>query len=482
MSKAIVVHYTGATRQSRSVTASLVADLVAEGHSVLVADISAFTTIHQDFPPGWVARLLGHKVFSRAFENALEKISATHLTLVPPPGTPERFPADIAEDCGIAIESELLTYFRRETLEPETSYISWLRKTLTHQAQATYTVLRDLFSAEKPDLVLVPNGRTSRQKVARKAAEQAHAIVNFYEMGRARNDSYYRGTTQPHDRVASQAEVTQLTKHLSDQEIIDLADTWFGERVSPTSGTNTFSTQWEKKTERAETKTGEKESAKNAVFFSSSADEFQAFGPMWNIDSWSSQFEAFDLMMSHFETMGVSLELRLHPNLMTKSRRYFTATIKNIKGLERKHPGLLVHWHNSPINSYDLIEQADYVVAERSTIALEANLVGKPVWINQAAQWDLVADIRQVLSPSDITPEVMSPWVVNSLPAKRFVAYWMIQEKPLTYSPKDWATWNPDNASWLMKIALLFVKNPWAHKVHLVSLEWARLRNSFFRG
>jgi hypothetical protein len=482
MSKAIVVHYTGATRQSLSVTASLVEDLVAEGHSVQVADISAFNTIHQDFPPEWVARLLGQKVHSRAFENALEKTGAAHLALVPPPGTPEPFPTNIAKECAIAIESELLTYFRRETLEPETSYISWLRKTLTHQAQATYMVLRDLFSAEKPDLVLVPNGRTSRQKVARKAAEHAHAVVNFYEMGRAQSDSYYRGTTQPHDRVASQAEVAKLTKHLKDQEIIDLADKWLRERISPTSGTNTFSTQWDKKTEPADHKNGEVENTQKAVFFSSSADEFQAFGPMWNIDSWSSQFEAFDLMMSHFETIGVSLELRLHPNLMTKSRSYFKQTVKNIYDLEGKHPGVVVHWHNSPINSYDLIEQADYVVAERSTIALEANLLGKPVWINQAAQWDLVADVRQVLSPSDITPEVMSPWAVDSLPAKRFVAYWMMQEKPLKYSAADWASWNPDTAHFALKLALLWVTNPWRHKVHLVALEWARLRNSLFRG
>jgi hypothetical protein len=121
-------------------------------------------------------------------------------------------------------------------------------------------------------------------------------------------------------------------------------------------------------------------------------------------------------------------------------------------------------------------------VAERSTIALEANLLGTPVWINQAAQWDLIADVRQVLCRSDITPEVMSPWVVDPLPAKRFVAYWMMQEKPLKYAATNWATWNPDTAHFALKLALLWVTNPWRHKVHLVALEWARLRNSLFRG
>lgn len=482
MSKAVVVHYIGATQQSRSVVASLVEDLVDEGHTVMVADIGAFTTIHQDFPPAWVARLLGHTVHSRSFENALEKCGVEHRKLMPSPGTPPPLPADISEDCAIAIESELLTYFRRESLEPPTAYLRWLRNALTHQAHATYEALRALFEAEQPDLVLVPNGRTSRQKVARKAAEHHNAVVNFYEKGRARSDSYYRGTTQPHDRLASQAEVPLLTQSLSTREIEALASQWWSERVSPTSGTNAFSALWDTGSQESPKQAGRGEGAKKAIFFTSSADEFLAFGPMWNIDSWSSQFEAFDLMMSHFERFSVSLEIRLHPNLIGKSRRYFQQTVRNVRSLKKNHPGLTVHWHNSPVNSYDLIQQADYVVAERSTIALEANLLGTPVWINQAAQWDLIADVRQVLSPSDITPEVMSPWVVDSMPAKRFVAYWMMQEKPLKYTAANWATWNPDTAHFVLKLALLWVTNPWRHKVHLVALEWARLRNSLFRG
>jgi hypothetical protein len=482
MSTAIVVHYTGATRQSRSVAASLVADMVDEGHRVIVADISNFTTINQDFPPGWLVRFLGHRVFPEAFKIIVANSGAEHRVLFPTDKLSRRIiPQEALEDITIAVESELLTYFRRETLDPPTPYIRWLRSAITRQTEATYAALATLFASEAPDLVLVPNGRTSRQKAARKAAENAGASVEFYEMGRAQANHYYRGTTQPHDRLASQAEVTKVTKHLSARKIRALAESWQQERMSPSSNTNSFSAGWDAPSEPQ--KTSEKKTApQKAVFFSSSADEFMAFGPMWNIDSWASQFEAFDLMMSHFENQGVALEMRLHPNLTGKSRSYFLETVRSVKELAARHPGLTVHWHNSPINSYELIHSADYVVAERSTIALEANLVGKPVWINQAAQWDLIADIRQVLSPTEITLEVMTPWEIDSTPAQRFVAYWMVQERPLRFSWKDWATWNPDTAPLALRAALLFVKNPWRHRAHLLALEWAKIQNSFFRG
>jgi len=480
---AIVVHYVGATRQSRSVAASLVADLVSEGHRVIVADISDFTTINQDFPPRWVARLLGHKVFPNAFEAALAAAGAEHRLLTrssnPGDGT---IPPESAEDIAIAIESELLTYFRRESLEPSTGYIRWLRSRLTQQAKATYASLSAVFASEAPDLVLVPNGRTSRQKAARKAAEHAGASVEFYEMGRAQGDHYYRGTTQPHDRLASQAEIAEVTHHLSPGEITALAESWQRERMSPNSATNSFSALWTHSAGAPKSATSPTQAPRKAVFFSSSADEFLAFGPMWNIDSWTSQFEAFDLIMSHFEGQGVSLEMRLHPNLTGKSRFYFRETVESVKELITRHPGLTVHWHNSSVNSYELIKNTNYVVAERSTIALEANLLGKPVWINQAAQWDLIADVRQVLSREDITAEVMTPWAVDSTPAQRFVAYWMVQEKPLRFSWRDWATWNPDTATTALKVALLFVPNPWRHRAHVLGLEWAKIQNSFFRG
>jgi hypothetical protein len=219
---------------------------------------------------------------------------------------------------------------------------------------------------------------------------------------------------------------------------------------------------------------------KTAVFFASSFDEFLAFGPMWTIDSWAHQFEAFERMMSILEKSGVDLVLRLHPNLGSKSRRYFLREMNDVKALAALHPALKVYWHNDSVNSYDLVKSADYVIVERSTIGLEASMLGKPVWVTQASQWDLIADIRQVLKPDEITDELMTLWSPDPYPAQRFAAYWMIQERPLRYSWDSWSSWDPDRPPLRMKAAVLAVRNPWRHKLQLLALEWAKRRNSTF--
>jgi hypothetical protein len=351
-----------------------------------------------------------------------------------------------------------------------------MRTLLTNQALETYAALSSWFDEFQPDEVLIPNGRTSRQKIARVAAEELHIPVRFYENGRARKNAYYLGTTQPHDRLASQKEVPALTGSLSEQDISELADQWLGERMNPSSTTNSFSTAWNS---REEIHPPER-TKPLAVFFPSSTDEFLAFGPMWNIDEWESPFHAFDLILEVLEKRGCELVLRFHPSLGEKSRQYFLQTVSDIKRLQSRHPNLVVHWHNSKVNSYDLVSRADYVVVERSTIGLEANLMGKPVWVNQAAQWDAIADVKQALRPSDITESFLERWDVDISGAQRFVAYWMVQEHPLRYSWGEWATWDPDAAPWFLRAATLVNDNPWFHRLQLLRNVFTTWRNDRF--
>jgi len=476
VSKIAVVHYLGATMRSRSVVASLLSDLVDDGHEVSLLDISHFSTITQDLPPAWIARALGQEVFTHRFGEVLEELRVPHYQPQAPSNASVSPPAKRWNECLQALDSELLTYFRVPSLSPESRAMARMRELITNNALATYSAISSWLGEHETDELIIPNGRTSRQKIARIAAEELGIAVRFYENGRARRNSYYLGTTQPHDRLASQKEVSSLTKDLSSRKISQLAEQWLDERVNPSSDTNSFSAAWGQPTSPVDLK----KTKPLAVFFPSSTDEFLAFGPMWNIDEWESQFQAFDLIMSIVEKRGCDLVLRFHPSLGEKSREYFRQTAAGIKELQTRHPSLVVHWHNSTVNSYDLVSRADYVIVERSTIGLEANLMGKPVWLNQAAQWDLVADVRQALSPSQITEEFLSPWDVDVSGAQKFVAYWMLQEHPLRYSWKEWATWNPDSAPWILRLATLFTDNPWTHRVQLVRNVITTSRNNQF--
>jgi hypothetical protein len=474
MSQVAVVHYMGATARSLTVVASVVADLRDDGNDVSVVDLEPTTTIRQGFPPATLVRLLGHSVKPRAFGDALRSLGARYQ-LLPVVSDDRAVPQEHVEPLEVAVESELLTYFRLDHI-PRSREARNLQASLLVNAVRSYWSLRALWSANAPDEVLVPNGRTSRQKAARLVAESLDIPVRLYENGRAQKNSYYLGTTQPHDRIASQAEVGSLTSSLSQEKVHELAGRWLTSRMAGLEGTNSFSANWELFRQSHGGSNGT-----TAVFFASSFDEFLAFGPMWTIDEWSSQFEAFDVIMSVLEKRGIDLVLRLHPNLSSKSRQYFLREVEEIVGLQKKHPSLTIHWHNSPVNSYQLVAEADYVFVERSTIGLEASLMGTPVWVTQATQWDQVADIRQLLTPADVTEEALTPWTPSPLGAERFVAYWMIQEHPLRYEASDWASWDPENAPATMKALQLALPNSWRHKGRLLSLEWSKWRNSRFR-
>ncbi len=476
MSKVAVVHYLGATKRSRSVVASLVADVVDKGHDVSVVDISHFNTISHDLPPAWIVRLLGQKTYGDQLRKAFLRCGASYHRPQAISDSKETPPEESWVVCLQALDSELLTYFRVSSLIPESRAIRRMRRILANNALETYRALSAWLSEHKPDQVMIPNGRTSRQRMARVAAEEQGVDIVLYENGRAKKNSYYLGTTQPHDRISSQAEVAPCTATMSPTEMAGLATQWLAEKMDPHSDTNSFSSRWDQ-AGQSKNSSGSKPVA---VFFHSSTDEFLAFGPMWHLDEWESQFHAFDLMMSILERKNCDLVLRLHPNLAEKSRSYFLETVQGVQELQKRHPLLTVHWHNSPVNSYDLAASADYVIVERSTIGLEANLMGKPVWVTQAAQWDVVADIRQALKPDDISEDFLEPWVVDTAGAERFVAYWMMQEHPLRYSWSDWATWDPDSAPLVLRIATLFTKNPLSHKVHLIRNAVTVWRNNRF--
>lgn len=476
MRNVAIIHYPGATEKSRSVVASLVADQLSIGHSVTLIDISAFTAINQDFPPQWVARLLGHRADPDAFRAEILALGAEYVFAQPPQHL-VTLDDQRVKAISASVESELLTYFRTDRLEEVGVRAQRLRSKLWTEVARTYRSLEELFWPRRPDTLIIPNGRTSRQKAARVLAESLGIDVLFYENGRARSDHYYLGTTQPHDRIRSQAEVPQLTASLNASQTSALAKEFLELRMGEASSTNQFSTSWSPIADRPKEK---RNRSQRAVFFSSSFDEYLAFGEMWMIDSWNEQFADFDQIMSLLEQRNISIEMRLHPNLANKSRAYFRREMANVKHLQAKHPQLVIHWHNSSTNSYSLLSRADLVFVERSTTGLEGSLMGKPVWITQASQWDEVADVRRLLAPKDINPHSLQPWEVDPSGAQRFAAYWMLQEHPLHYSWKDWSSWNPERSTMTLKIATLFCRNPWSHRAHLLRVEWSKWLNRNF--
>ena len=476
--KTLVVYSRSSTQRPRSVLASLCDWLASEGHQVHVVDVSAFSFVNQDLPPRWFAKLMGHNTSPEKLVEVLKSLKVRLAVLSPGKNSFDPLPEEVSAELEDAIWSDLVTYFRSDQVDTKRLLVRSVSKTMRSLSTALYWQLCDFLQASDYDQVYVPNGRVPEQRMALEACRKRGLRICYYEIGRAKPHSFYAGTTQVHDRIGTQQEIDSVLRDASQQEIKKAATTWLEERTRGNSSINVYSETWKETSRGTSARQGNQE---RAVLFSSSVDEFASYGKTWELHSWRDQYEAFDAIITLLEAKGVDCTLRAHPNLTNKSRQYFVDEINRINELSSSHPGLSVVWHNEPVNSYDLVAESDYIIVGRSTLGLEASLMGKCVWITTAARYDMVADVRKALSPDDVTAENFSLWNANPCGAERFIAYWTALDHNFTYGEENWSTWDSFRAPQKLRWGQLLVRNRLIHTFLMVGMEITRLRNQRFR-
>ncbi len=474
--RTLVVYSRSSTQRPRSVLASLCDWLIREGHDVSVLDVSEFSFINQDLPPRWFAQLAGHDAFPGALEKVLAQLGVTYRKLAHPGPAPFDLPEAVASELADAIHSDLVTYINSDDVDSSRGFAQRFCRMLHNTAGPLYAALSAVLETSDYQQICIPNGRVPEQRMAREAARKSGLTITYYEIGRAKPQSFYAGNTQVHDREGTQKELPQVLKGTPRTTISALAQEWLAERTASNSQINPYSSGWQSPSACDKPQT----TAKKAIFFSSSVDEFASYGEAWALHSWSDQYEAFESIITLLESQGVHCSLRVHPNLANKSRGYFRKEVDRITEIHAAHPDLRVIWHNEPVNSYDLVRESDYVVVGRSTLGLEASLMGKCVWTTTAARYDQVADIRTALASEEVTPSRFTLWRVDPHGAERFVAYWSVQDHEFSYGEDTWATWDSFLAPMFVRIGQLFVSNPLSHKIHLLRMELTRQRNLRF--
>lgn len=243
----------------------------------------------------------------------------------------------------------------------------------------------------------------------------------------------------PHDRIATQGDVEHVLAGLHDAEVERIADAWLQARLPSKSSSNEYSAIW---SESDSSLSSGQPSQKRIGFFTSSQDEFLHLGPDWQLHSWASQFEAFDTLITYFESQGFTCFMRVHPNLSTKEHACFVRELKGLQELSAKHPDLEVYWHDDATSSYSLLKECAGIVVWDSTIGLEASAQGIPVWNCAASYYGLIADTRQVLGPKHMDGNNLQLWKVDPHKAKRFIACSVLRDLPLATRSNDWATWD----------------------------------------
>jgi hypothetical protein len=241
--------------------------------------------------------------------------------------------------------------------------------------------------------IFIPNGRFPTQAGPAQVAQEHGVGVFFYERGNVPHRMYLQ-RFKPQDRIARFVQFQELLESNGRPEFLESGVRWLEDRRNPQSGAHAFGQLWNSSKELE--KGGR---PKKLTVFTSSQDEFLALGPSWHIHEWSSQWDAIKGITRIFLELDFEIEIRVHPNLATKSRLAFLDEIKEIEDFRTKYPSIKIHMHDSKANSYDLIEDSEVVAVWDSTIGLEAVAMGVPVISFAATYYDLCVHTLKYHSP-----------------------------------------------------------------------------------
>ena len=354
----------------------------------------------------------------------------------------------------IAVESALITYYRTDKPNRSVRRVARVAKQLAEEGQKVYSAIHYLLTTRDVGVVNVANGRFPAQKMAFVAAQVNGVATVHFEKGETPSGAYVQPYA-PQNRLLSQNAVDTVLKGMSRKEVIDVAHEWLARRAPSKSSSNEFSANW---VNTLPERLAPRPTDRQVVgFFTSSQDEFLFLGPEWQLHEWSSQFDAFDALLSHFEQQGAVCYLRIHPNLATKAHDCFVRERADLQRLADKHPDLIVVSHDNPVSSYALLDVSDAVVVWDSTIGLEASARGIPVWTCAASRYGEVADVREVFGPQQVTAQMLGRWKVNSFGAEKYIAYLVKRDRQMEMSRPGWETWDVKRRPLAVSLAALLV-------------------------
>ncbi len=435
---------------------SLVLADIAAGKRALVLDTSVISPVPAESYHRPTLRFFGiahpgHDLAQRMSAIGAEYLDVRNVLSEAPllTLTPEQL-----ELLSIAVESALITYYRTDKPSRSVRRVGRLEKQLAEEGQKVYSAIHYLLKTRDVRIVNVANGRFPSQKMAFVAAKVNGVATMHFEKGETPSGAYVQPYA-PQDRLLSQNAVDKVLKGMSHKEVTEVAHGWLARRAPSTSSSNEFSANW---VNMLPERLAPRPTDRQVVgFFTSSQDEFLFLGPEWQLHEWSSQFEAFDALLTYFEQKGAVCYLRIHPNLATKAHDCFVRERADLQRLADKHPDLIVVSHDNPVSSYALLDVSDAVVVWDSTIGLEASARGIPVWTCAASRYGEVADVREVFGTDQATAKTLGRWKVDSYGAEKYIAYLVKRDRQLEMSRPGWEAWDVERRPLPVSLAALLV-------------------------
>lgn len=266
---------------------------------------------------------------------------------------------DDGKEIAIGVRSALTSIFR--VLTKDLNRVPKLREIKRHYFQSGIELLAAFerqLDQKHVGRIEVPNGRMACTKFALVSARKRELEFNTLDFNGAGRPMLFRGHS-PHNREAIQARV------LRNPADIDFATQWFDARRD--RSTNKFAAQHQSFSP-PEPHEG---CGKRVTFFLSSQDECESLGRAWHSIFRNNSAIVRDACRANPD---YHFCVRFHPN-----QAGILSDIETDFRLLAPLSNLTIYYPQDPIDTYQLVQWSELVVAFQSTIALEAAWMRKPV-------------------------------------------------------------------------------------------------------
>lgn len=262
------------------------------------------------------------------------------------------------------IDSWLGTVFNSELLTSFFTFNSHKKKLEERMIQLKSSLEFGL--AKKPgDLWVIPSGRPPVAKVINMVALEANIDKLFVENSWRYGGSFF----SPYPTNSKSGSDKAYKKWKVEDE--EGASNWLDSLSDPKSGLNSFSKDYEKE---SDVTTNSK-----FIFFTSSIDEFQGLGSDWDDHPWENQYHAFCAILRVLDPTGQDSTIRVHPNLLNKSKRQIWFELAILQEIAKKFTDLRIEGPESKANSYAMARRSLVNFVSRSTLTFELSYLQLPV-------------------------------------------------------------------------------------------------------
>lgn len=258
----------------------------------------------------------------------------------------------------------------RESKPVKESY-STLLDSYKDTYKKTYAAAKNLLECVNPSKVFLYNGRFLQERAVWEASKNLGISVNFFEKFNPNwIDKYFvfeKPTHSPRYRSKIMESYFENLVERNSNRISEIGEKWFKDRMDGI--TQNF-------TKLQKNDLGLAHLKPYFVYFHSSEDELITSELI--SQNWGDQISALNSLV---EVMNVlkrfNLIIRLHPNLLHKSRLEIDTWTSLVKKISREHKWVTIINSDSEINSYKLVNESLGVITVGSTIGVEAAFLGK---------------------------------------------------------------------------------------------------------